>query len=141
MGRHVPREHGNRPEPVRQPMSRADYLAQADRNALLDDFGHPAQETFSSEEMRGSMQKILSENIGNFVLIESLIGMEEIVRKQGLLYLVGRNYVTLYDDVRENFIICDIFSIKFVYFYMPSDRPKYNYNTLPGSQLYCKMGK
>ena len=48
-----------------------------------------------------------------------------------MLYFVGRSFVTLYDEMVNNFIICDIFSVKFVYFYMPGDRPRYNYNTLP----------
>ena len=52
----------------------------------------------STEEMIGSMQYILAENIGQFVVIEFLIGTEQIVRKQGMLYHVGRSYVTLYDE-------------------------------------------
>ena len=62
-----------------------------------------------------------------------LIGTGGIMRKQGMLYFVGRSFVTLYDEAANNFIICDIFSIKFVYFYMPNDRPRYNYNLLPGT--------
>ena len=48
-----------------------------------------------------------------------------------MLYFVGRSFVTLYDENVNNFIVCDIFSVKFVYFYMPGDRPRYNYNLLP----------
>ena len=77
------------------------------------------------------MQMILSQNIGNFVVIEFLIGTGQMVRKQGILYFVGRSFVTLYDEPSNNFIVCDIFSIKFVYFYMPNDRPRGNYNLLP----------
>ena len=55
----------------------------------------------------------------------------EIIRKQGMLYVVGRSFVTLYDELANNFIVCDIYSVKFVYFYMPGDRPRYHYNTLP----------
>ena len=81
--------------------------------------------------MRGSMQAILADNIGNYVVIEFLIGTGEIIRKQGMLYVVGRSFVTLYDELANNFIVCDIYSVKFVYFYMPGDRPRYHYNTLP----------
>lgn len=94
-------------------------------------FNTPIQETFDGEDMRGSMQQILSDNIGEFVVIEFLIGVDRIVRKQGILYFVGRSYVTLYDDMANNYIVCDIFSIKFVYFYFPGDRPRRNYNILP----------
>lgn len=95
------------------------------------EFTTPPPIDFDSEEMRGSMQKILSDNVGEFVVIEFLIGTEQIVRKQGILYFVGTSYVTLYDDEANNFIVCDIFSIKFVYFYFPDQRPNRNYNTLP----------
>lgn len=125
------RECGRNSPAMRRLRSRADYIAEADGAAVLDNFEHPAQETFDSEEMRGSMQMILSQNIGSFVVIEFLIGTGEIMRKQGILYLVGRSFVTIYDEAANNFIICDIFSIKFVYFYMPNDRPRYNYNILP----------
>lgn len=116
---------------MRRLQNRTDYQSMENGASQLDNFYHPPQETFDSEEMRGSMQMILSENIGQFVVIEFLIGTQEIIRKQGMLYFVGRSFVTLYDEMVNNFIICDIFSVKFVYFYMPGDRPRYNYNTLP----------
>lgn len=91
----------------------------------------PPQQDFNTPEMIGSIQNILASAVGNYVVIEFLIGTEQIVRKQGLLYLVGTSYVTLYDDTVRNFIVCDLFSIKFVYFYYPGDRPRRNYNVLP----------
>lgn len=94
-------------------------------------FHTPPQQTFDNEEMRGSLQKILAENIGEYVLIEFLIGTERMMRKQGLLYSVGTSYVTLYDDSVQNYIVCDLFSIKFIYFYLPGQRPNQNYNLLP----------
>lgn len=79
------------------------------------------------------MQKILSDNIGEYVVVEFLIGTERIARKQGILYFVGTSFVTLYDDTHNNYIVCDIFSIKFVYFYYPGQRPQRNFNVLPNS--------
>ena len=96
-------------------------------------FKVPPQQNFDSEEMQGSMQQILSQQIGEYVVIEFLIGTERIMRKQGILYFVGTSYVTLYDDMVNNFIVCDIFSIKFVYFYLPGQRPNRNYNILPNA--------
>ena len=125
------RECGRNSSGMRRIYGRADYIAAADGAAQMDNFEHPPQEDFDSEEMRGSMQMILSQNIGNFVVIEFLIGTGQMVRKQGILYFVGRSFVTLYDEPSNNFIVCDIFSIKFVYFYMPNDRPRGNYNLLP----------
>lgn len=96
------------------------------------EFTTPPPIDFNSEEMQGSIQKILSENTGEYVVIEFLIGTEQIMRKQGLLYFVGTSYVTLYDDASNNFIVCDLFSIKFVYFYFPGQCPNQNFNLLPG---------
>ncbi len=93
-------------------------------------FNSPPPINFDTEEMRGSMQNILSKNIGEYVVIEFLIGTGMIMRKQGILYYVGTSYVTLYDNQENNFIVCDIFSVKFVYFYFPGDRPDFNFNTL-----------
>ncbi len=97
----------------------------------MRNFRSPKQQKFDSQEMIGSMQHILAENIGEYVVVEFLIGTENMVRKQGLLYFVGTTYVTLYDDSVPNFIVCDIFSVKFVYFYYPGDRPRHNFNPLP----------
>lgn len=97
------------------------------------EFKTPPQQTFDSEEMEGSIQKILSENIGAYIVVEFLIGTDRIHRKQGFLYHVGTSYITLYDDENENFILCDIFSVKFVYFYLPGQRPNRNFNILPSS--------
>ena len=107
------------------------YKKYPDGSQTMFDFTTPPQQDFDSEEMIGSMQRILADNIGVFVVIEFLIGTEMIMRKQGILYFVGTSYVTLYDDEVRNFIVCDIFSVKFVYFYLPGDRPQYNYNVLP----------
>lgn len=93
-------------------------------------FNSPPPINFDTEEMRGSMQNILSKNIGEYVVIEFLIGTGMIMRKQGILYYVGTSYVTLYDNRENNFIVCDIFSVKFVYFFFPGDRPDYNFNVL-----------
>lgn len=94
----------------------------------------PPQQTFDSPEMIGSMQRILSTAIGTYAVIEFLIGTTQMTRKQGVLYQVGVSYVTLYDDMARNFITCDLYSIKFVYFYYPGDRPNRNYNALPSTQ-------
>ncbi len=126
---------GNRPDGPNSQMDRlrgrSDFRELSDGSRSMDNFNTPPQPSFDSEEMRGSMQAILAQNIGEYVVIEFLIGTGNIIRKQGMLYFVGRSFVTLYDEDVNNFIVCDIFSVKFVYFYMPGDRPRYNYNLLP----------
>ncbi len=94
-------------------------------------FVTPPPINFDTEEMRGSIQYILSKNIGEYVVVEFLIGTQEIVRKQGVLFYVGTSFITLYDDFNNNFIVCDVFSVKFVYFYLPNQRPDFNVNTFP----------
>lgn len=125
---------------MRRLRNRKDFQEMEDGSSQLDNFYHPPQPSFDSEEMRGSMQAILSQNVGQYVVVEFLIGTQEIIRKQGLLYFVGRSFVTLYDEAANNFIVCDIFSVKFVYFYMPGDRPRFNYNLLPGTSGEPGMG-
>lgn len=104
-------------------------------------FTTPPQQDFNTEEMRGSMQNLLSDNLGEYVVIEFLIGTGLIVRKQGLLYSVGTSVVTLYDDEVNNYIVCDIFSVKFVYFYLPGQRPNRNYNILPNGNGTAAYGR
>lgn len=71
---------------------------------------------FDTDYFTGSIQQILSDNIGKFVIIEFLIGTGSTVRKQGILYFVDRDYLVLQDVSSSLFVICDIFSIKFVNF-------------------------
>ena len=125
------RDRGTNSPGMQRLRRRPDYTCTPEGAGEMDNFRHPVQPVFDSEEMKGSIQMILSENIGTFVVIEFLVGSNEMIRKQGLLYFVGRSFVTLYDEAANNFLVCDIFSVRFVYFYMPGDRPRYNYNTLP----------
>ena len=133
----MPERSPRQPETAQSQMdrlkSRSDFREQEDGSRALDNFHTPPQPAFDSEEMRGTMQAILAQNIGEYVVVEFLIGTEHMLRKQGMLYYVGRSFVTLYDETVNNFIVCDIFSVKFVYFYMPGDRPRFNYNLLPST--------
>jgi len=96
-------------------------------------FSPPPQQSFDSPEMEGSVQKVLGNNVGQYVVLELLVGTDRIVRKQGILYLVGTSYVVLYDDVLQVYIVCDLYSIKFTYFYYPGSRPGQNFNALSGN--------
>lgn len=83
----------------------------------------PPEENFSTEAMRGSMQEIFSDNLGQYVVCEFLIGTQATTYKEGILYSVARNYIVLYEENSQTFVVCDIFSIKFVTFYLPGQRP------------------
>ena len=83
--------------------------------------GIPEQE--HSELLQLSMQEALSKNIGEFVVVEFLIGTNTIEKRQGILYNVGLSYIILFEEQTKTFIICDFYSIKFVTFYLPGQRP------------------
>ncbi len=83
----------------------------------------PPQQDFDTPAMEGSLQQFLSENLGTYVIIEFLVGTQTLTRKAGVLYAVGTSVVTLYEEVSQTFVTCDIFSIKFVTFYLPGRRP------------------
>lgn len=85
-------------------------------------FNVPAEESFDTLGLQGSMQQILADNVGNYVAIEFLIGTQNLVLRQGLLYSVGAGFVVLYDDAQQIYQVCDVFSVKFVTFYQPGQR-------------------
>lgn len=94
-------------------------------NAIQENGGlnTPPQEDFNTPALQGSMQQILSENLGKFVIADFLIGVSTIVRRVGIIYSVGRGYLTLYLEQYKAFEVCDIFSLKFVTFFPPGSEP------------------
>lgn len=91
--------------------------------ANTNGFQVPPTQDFDTVGFQGSMQLILQDNIGSYVLIDFLIGTENIVTKQGILYNVGSQFVVLYDDINQWYVVCDIFTVKFVTFLLPEHRP------------------
>lgn len=110
------------------PSNNIDYERSSDGSSTLNGFTTPSKQDFSTTEFQGQIQQILSYNVGEYVLIEFIPGTNDVIRKQGIIYYVGISYVVLYDDEFDNFILCDIFSIRFVYMYRPGDRPNQNIN-------------
>ncbi len=78
---------------------------------------------FDSPGLEGSFQQLLSENLGRYVQIDFLVGVQTIVRRSGFLYAVGKSFVVLYDENNQNFVMCDVFSAKFVAFFARRPRP------------------
>lgn len=72
----------------------------------------------------GSLQEALADNLGYFVEIDFLIGTNNIVTRSGILYAVGVNYVTLYQEEDDRYVVCDMYSIKFVAFYNSKVTPR-----------------
>ena len=88
-----------------------------------ESFNVPPEQDFNTESFQGSMQQVLQDNVGNYVLVEFLIGTNQLVTRQGLLYSVASQFLVLYDEIEARYIVCDIFSVKFVTFLLPGYRP------------------
>ena len=83
----------------------------------------PPPQNFDTPAMEGSMQQFLADNLGEYVIIEFLVGTQTLTQKAGVLYAVGSSVVTLYEEASQTFVTCDIFSVKFVTFFLPGHRP------------------
>lgn len=78
--------------------------------------------TTVEEAESGSWKAMLSRNLGNFVVATFLIGTQGTVAWEGVLYDVGNNYLTIYQAGRDRYIVCDIYSLKYIEFYDTSRR-------------------
>ncbi|MCD8004963.1 MAG: hypothetical protein LUE91_04860, partial [Oscillospiraceae bacterium] len=83
----------------------------------------PEQESFDTPALQGTMQQLLSENLGRFAVADFLVGVSTIVRRVGVLYSVGRGFMVLYLRDYAAFEVCDIFSLKFITFFPPGNEP------------------
>ena len=90
---------------------------------MSNGFNVPEDQDFNTETFQGSMQQVLSDNIGSYVIVEFLIGTGQLSVKQGLLYYVGSQFLVLLDEVEARYVVCDIFAVKFVTFLLPGYRP------------------
>lgn len=79
-------------------------------------FTVPPDQDFDTISFQGSMQQVLAENVGKYVIVEFLIGTGSLTSRQGMLYYVGSQFLVLYDEFESRFVVCDIFSVKFVTF-------------------------
>ena len=64
----------------------------------------------------GSLQQMLSQNTGRRIIVDFLVGTNNIVRREGILYLVGISYIVLYDERADIYTVCNLYSIEFVSF-------------------------
>lgn len=83
----------------------------------------PPAQNFDTPAMDGSMQQFLQDNLGSYVVVEFLVGTSNLVQKAGILYALGSSILTLFEEISQTFVTCDIYSVKFVTFYLPGHRP------------------
>lgn len=79
----------------------------------------------ADEAYRASLNATLSRNIGYYVICEFLIGTSNLVVRDGTIYSVGNNFITLYQAEEDRYVVCDIYSLKFITFYDSRTRPRY----------------
>ena len=60
---------------------------------------------------------MLSRFKGNYVVATFLVGTQNMVSWEGVLFDVGNDYVTIYQQPRDRYIVSDIYSLKFIEFY------------------------
>jgi len=92
------------------------YLGDRLAEPITGDLALPPAPDFCGVALQGSMQQILSQNLGKYVVCEFLVGSEEKETKAGILYFVGASYLVLYDDTALSFVVCDAYPLKFVTF-------------------------
>ncbi|WP_298031391.1 hypothetical protein [uncultured Dysosmobacter sp.] len=73
--------------------------------------------TTVDEAYRGSLKAMLARNVGNYVVATFLVGTQGTVAWEGILYDVGNDFVTIYQEARERYIVIDIYSLKYIEFY------------------------
>lgn len=73
--------------------------------------------TTATEAYVGSMKAMLMQNKGNFVVATFLIGTQGTTTWEGLLYEVGNDYLVIHQTGRDRYIMCDMYSLKYIEFY------------------------
>lgn len=92
-----------------------------DRGALDMTTGLPNEvieaPTTTDEAYRGSLKAMLARNLGNYVVATFLVGTTGTVSWEGILFDVGNDFVTIYQEARDRYIVIDIYSLKYIEFY------------------------
>lgn len=73
--------------------------------------------TSLQEAYLGSLKAMLNRNKGNYVVATFLIGTQNTVSWEGILYEVGNDFVTIYQPGRDRYVVIDMYSLKYMEFY------------------------
>jgi len=73
--------------------------------------------TTMNEAYLGSLKAMLLRNKGNYIVATFLVGTQNTVSWEGVLYDVGNDYVTIYQQGRDRYIVSDIYSLRYMEFY------------------------
>ena len=69
------------------------------------------------EAYRGSMKAKLAQYVGSYVVATFLVGTQSTVSWEGILFDVGNDFITIYQEIRDRYIVIDIYSLKYIEFY------------------------
>ena len=69
------------------------------------------------EAYMGTLKATLRQNKGAYMVGTFLVGTQNTVSFEGILYEVGNDYVTIYQPGRDRYIVCDIYSLRYMEFY------------------------
>ncbi|WP_295580342.1 hypothetical protein [uncultured Oscillibacter sp.] len=70
-----------------------------------------------AEARMGSLKAMLTRNVGTYIVASFLVGTQNLVSWEGILYDVGNDYLTIYQESRDRYIVSDYYSLKFIEFY------------------------
>jgi hypothetical protein len=73
--------------------------------------------TSTQEAYLGSLKAMLMRNKGNYIVATFLVGTQNTVSWEGILYDVGNDYVTIYQEGRDRYIVSDMYSLRYMEFY------------------------
>ena len=73
--------------------------------------------TSTKEAYMGSWKALLSRYEGSYVVATFLVGTQNTVSWEGILFDVGNDYLTIYQESRDRYIVSDYYSLKFIEFY------------------------
>ena len=102
------------PMDTRFPQNRAGNGLQMQNNLSPEVIEFPAN---LNEAYLGSLKATLLRNRGNFIVATFLIGTQNTVSWEGILYEVGIDYVTIYQPGRDRYVVIDMYSLKYMEFY------------------------
>ena len=73
--------------------------------------------TTTQEAYLGSLKAMLSRYVGSYIVATFLVGTQSTVSWEGTLFDVGNDYLTIYQEPRDRYIVSDYYSLKFIEFY------------------------
>ena len=98
-------------------------LADMKNNMSMEAINAPSSR---EEAYLGSWKAMLSRYVGSYVVATFLVGTQNTVAWEGILFDVGNDYITIYQEARDRYIVTDYYSLKFVEFYDVQRRQECN---------------